>query len=361
MRKLCYIMPEYNPRAHTHFAYLVDFIKEISQRFEVFLIIEKGELPKEDWGCREVVLTKSPIKLFRQLRRAHRLHYRDFYVHYAFGAAFLASLLVKWLGGRVFYWNCGLPWNYQRGWLRGKFEYKVYQMINYLITGTEGMKRQYAEHYQLPLEKIRVMPNWTSSSKFQIPNSKFQIDELRKKLNIKPDQKVLFFAHRLSSRKGAQYLVPILEAFKKENVVLLVAGDGPDRSRVDFKIIKFGLEEKVRMLGWVPNEELSSYFELADVFLVPSEEEGFPHVILEAMAYGAPFVAFAVGGVKEIIPADYQEMAVASGNLSLFIEKIRQLLKLSRAERERRAEFGQHWVQRYRLETVADIFKKIVS
>ena len=62
---------------------------------------------------------------------------------------------------------------------------------------------------------------------------------------------------------------------------------------------------------------------------MPSEEEGFPHALLEALAAKVPFVAFRIGGVHEILSEDLQKYAVEPGNLSLFINQIQSLLYMS--------------------------------
>ncbi len=365
IKKLCYVLPEYDPRSHAHFAYLPGFIRKISEDFAVFLVIERGERPADDWGCRRIQVARfsfPPLKwceLHCRLLYARLWGCRDFYVHYSFGAAFSASLITKAFGGRVFYWNCGLPWLYRRGFLREAFERLTYRLISFLVTGTEGLKQQYARHYRLPPEKIKVMPNWVDLREIESRRTAANVARLRGELAVKAGQKVVLFVHRLSKRKGAHYLPEILDKLRGQNAVLLIAGDGPERASVEAEIGKRGLKDSARFLGWVPNDELAGYYSLADAFIMPSEEEGFPRVLLEAMAFGVPFVAFDVGGVKEIVPPAFGEFVVADGDTSAFAERIGKILEESGENRENRRATEREWIKRFDIAAAVEAFKKL--
>jgi len=103
------------------------------------------------------------------------------------------------------------------------------------------------------------------------------------------------------------------------------------------------------MVGEVPHRELPAYYRAADVFLMPSEEEGFPHVLLEAMASGLPHVASDVGGVREITPQELHEYLVPSGDTVEFARKLLDLLTMPSHQRERLAQREQEWAKRYDL------------
>jgi glycosyltransferase involved in cell wall biosynthesis len=361
--KLVYVFPEYNPKTPTHFAHLYGFIKKLSESFDVFLIIERGKaLPGFKGRIYVQKFRFFPLRIlenFAVLKLARFRGYKTFYIHYSFVSAFNSSLLTKVWGGKVFYWNCGLPWKYQR---RGRafFEKVVYKMINFLVTGTEGMKKEYSKHYQIPLKKIKVMPNWIDIQKIQISKSKIQNKELKEKLNIQ-SQKIILFVHRLSRRKGAHFLPEILKNLKDENITLIVIGDGPECEALKSQITRYKLQNKVRFLGWIPNEEIYQHYALADVFIMPSEEEGFPRVLLETMAMGIPFVSSDVGGVREIIPPKFFDFLVEIGDINNFSLKIKKMLSMTQEELEELKSIEKNWVQKYDISNVIDIFRSIIN
>ncbi|MDP3901943.1 MAG: glycosyltransferase family 4 protein [bacterium] len=342
MEKLCYIVPEYNSASPSHFSYLNDWVNNLKKYFNLFLI-------SEDDG---------KFKMLLSILRAYSSGYRDFYIHYSFLGALASSLLTRCFGGRTFYWNCGLPWNYKRNIFRDLFERMTYKTVTFLVTGTEGLKKEYAEHYGLSLDKIKVMPNWINidSIKYQISNIKTV--ELREELNIK-DQKLLLFVHRLSRRKGAHYLPKILDKLRDENIVMVIIGDGPERDLLKLEINNLKLEDKVRFLGWVPHDQIISYFAAANIFIMPSEEEGFPHVLLEAMVLGIPFVAFNVGGVGEMLASDLSECVIESGSINDFVGAVKRILSdqklfLKISENEK------NYIKIFNTHKVIEIFRKML-
>ncbi|MEK7067248.1 MAG: glycosyltransferase family 4 protein [Patescibacteria group bacterium] len=361
--KLCYIAPSYAHDDATHFSHLYDFIREISKQFDIFLIIEKGEQPKEKFGCTRVkvlwfrLLPLRWCELHCRLLKARFLGYSRAYVHYSFLAAVASSIVMRPFGGTVWYWNCGEPWKYKRGEIRDWFERLAYEAVSFLVTGTEGLAKKYSEVYGISREKINIMPNWVSLARFTPDGGAFQ---LKIQLGISTDAKVVLFVHRLSQRKGAQYLSEIAESLKDENAVLVVAGDGPERESVKLKMKSLKLEGKVRFVGAVPNHQMPLYYSMADVLIIPSDEEGFPRVMLEAAAMGVPFAAFAVGGIAEVIPAEYKRYIAPSGDVAVFNTIVRELFELSSDEKERLSQELKNWVKQFDVSKVANRFLEII-
>lgn len=363
-KRLCLVIPKYQLETATHFNYLYKLISLLDEELSLFLIVERGDKPDFLKKGKAYVLKFRflPLKLlenFLILMYARMNGYQDFYIHYSFLSAFNASLIAKIGRGRTFYWNCGLPWLYKRSFLREAFENLVYRMVTFLVTGTEGLKREYAKHYQLPLSKIKVMPNWIDVGRFQEKPNKSQ--QLREQLNIPDKARVILFTHHLSKRKGAHYLPEIVRSLKNENAVLLIAGGGPESENIQSQITNYQLLNKVRFLGCIPNNEIQDYFSIADVFILPSEEEGFPHVLLEAMAAGVPFAAFDVGGVREIIPPELETYLVPEKEVAVFSNKIRELLHKEARDSADLKQSELSWVQQFDIYNARKQFKELLT
>lgn len=363
--KLCYVVPAWREGDATHFAYLKEFVCEISKQFDVHLIVERGELPR-DSGAVRVTLCDSRFAFVRMLRtelalwRARFRGCRTFYVHYSFFAAYTASLIARSMGDRVFYWNCGEPWKYERSWFRERFERLTYRLVHALVTGTEGLADQYAAHYRIPRVKIKVMPNWITLDAGSSTLEAGTRERLRKELHIPEQGKIVLFAHRLSRRKGAHLLPDVIRAFKDEAVTFLIAGEGPERMNLEVRCRQYGVGDIVRFLGSVPNDELPNYYLLADAFIMPSEEEGFPHVLLEAMAAGVPFVASGVGGVREIVSREAHPYLVPAGDVAAFAARLKAALALTPEERAALARAYMTWVARYDITSALARFREMI-
>ena len=362
--KLCFIAPKYSASADTHFNYLYRLVFLLEKELDIFLIVEKGDRPDFLKNTRIYVQKFKifPLRIienFLAILFVKLSGYRDSYVHYSFVSALNSSLIDKFCKGRTFYWNCGLPWLYRRNYFREKLEWLVYQLVTYLVTGAQGLKADYASHYQLPLSKIKVLPNWIDLDRFQ--SRLGYSGGLKSQLNIFPGEKVVLFTHRLSKRKGVHYLPEIANSLKNENAILLIAGDGPERKNLESRIQNLELSSRVRFLGRVPNNKIQDYFRIADLFILPSEEEGFPHVLLEAMAAGVPFVAFDAGGIKEISPPEVFRCIVSKNDPKIFAEKIRELLRADSKKLEDIKLSELNWVKQFDIKIAVKRFKQLFT
>jgi glycosyltransferase involved in cell wall biosynthesis len=109
-------------------------------------------------------------------------------------------------------------------------------------------------------------------------------DEVRRELRTPEDAVVIVTMSVLDVNKNVAVILKALSKLRAANVCLWVAGDGPERSRLEQLAAALGLEKQVRFLGFVspPYDLLAA----SDVFVLASRSDTFPHVILEAMAAG---------------------------------------------------------------------------
>jgi glycosyltransferase involved in cell wall biosynthesis len=127
---------------------------------------------------------------------------------------------------------------------------------------------------------------------------------LRHVFDIPIDKLILFSVRNLVPRMGLENL---LYAFAKvadalPDTYLVIGGTGPLKNALIGLTKTLGLNERVRFTGFIPDEQLSSYYRMADIFILPTLElEGFGLVTLEAMATGLPVLGTPVGGTKEIL------------------------------------------------------------
>ncbi|MFL6730425.1 MAG: glycosyltransferase, partial [Sphingomicrobium sp.] len=117
----------------------------------------------------------------------------------------------------------------------------------------------------------------------------------------------VLMVHRLSPvRETARYFPALLAALGElasshSSVTLDVVGDGPERAELERIAARAADGLHVRFLGAVPNRDLDRFYASATLFVMPSYREGFPRVILEAMARGLPIVATDAGGTRDLV------------------------------------------------------------
>lgn len=142
----------------------------------------------------------------------------------------------------------------------------------------------------------------------------------------KEDKKIeILFVSRLIKGKGLQFIIPEMKRINQEcdnRVNLVIVGDGPYREELEEITQKSGASLYVRFEGKKNKKELYPYYKSADFFILPSESEGMPNVVLEAMAMGLPVIMTPCGGSKELVQGNGY---VAS--IDQFTERIIELCK----------------------------------
>jgi len=356
--KLVYVLPKYDEGAGEHFVHIYRLLSELGKKTNLAVLIEKMKGAPRFEHVRKVESVSSQsffprfFETFGKLLLFRLQGYDTFYVHYSFFGALAGSIITKIMGGKVFYWNCGLPHLFfkslgESGWLQSKINddwpLRVsLKMVDYLVTGTEHMKQYYHKQFGVPLKKILVVPNEIDLQRFKPKHQKNKISQV-------------LFVHRMSERKGAHYLVPIAQrVLKKVNANFIFAGDGPYLPKLQSDIKRKKLGRWVKTLGNVPNKEVMKLYAQSDVFLMPSDEEGFPRVLLESMATSTPFVASDVGGVRDIVSKSAQDFVVEKGDVDAFADKLVELLSDEKL-RARLSKGGLKQVKKYDLRKVVPL------
>jgi len=114
---------------------------------------------------------------------------------------------------------------------------------------------------------------------------------------------VIGYIGRLSQEKGVMNFIKTIPDLLKErdDLEFLICGDGQLRDEIEKYISEKNLNDKVKLVGWIPHEGLPDYFKKLKLVVLPSYTEGLPNVVLEAMACGTPVLATLVGAVPDVI------------------------------------------------------------
>jgi glycosyltransferase involved in cell wall biosynthesis len=120
-------------------------------------------------------------------------------------------------------------------------------------------------------------------------------------LSLPPDDNIVLSVGHMTERKGFHLLIEACARLDRNDVVLVIAGDGPEREALVRLAGSLGLEGRVRFPGAVRNEDLPAWYHAADLFALASSREGWPNVLCEAQACGLPAVATRVWGIPEIV------------------------------------------------------------
>jgi glycosyltransferase involved in cell wall biosynthesis len=176
-------------------------------------------------------------------------------------------------------------------------------------------------------DRAYFLPNGYSRDRIRLMNTYVA----RERVGVPPETDLLFALGTLRRRKGYRYLVDAVADLRERrrsdtvaatdgtgtqftaaqgtgngdgDLLCVIAGHGGRKRAIARRIERHGLSETVRLLGYVSDEELSTWLNACDAFAHPSTSEGNPTVLFEALGCGKPYVGSDVGGVSEIVTDD---------------------------------------------------------
>lgn len=153
------------------------------------------------------------------------------------------------------------------------------------------------------------------------------------------DHHILAFAlQRLDYRKRLEVLLQAISlcAESSPRLRFVIGGSGPERPRLERLIDELGIGASVRLIGYIPDADLSAYYAACDLFVLHSTYEGFGLVLADAMAAGKPVVATRVGAVAEVVAEGETGLLVPACNAEALAAAIKALAS-DREARERMA------------------------
>ena len=217
----------------------------------------------------------------------------------------------------------------------------ILQNADAILVLTENMRIKLNTIYNT---KIYVVPNGIDVEKY---------NEVTKNTDNETGRKNILFVGSLYPVKGVHYLIMAMKLVhdKMPDAKLILVGDGEERERLAALSIQLGVQKNVQFVGKVPHEKVQTFMQRADIFVLPSLSEGFPNVILEAMASGLPIIASRVGGIPDIITNDINGYLVEVKDINDIANKTILLLH-DDALRKKISDNNRHLVKKYAWENV---------
>jgi glycosyltransferase involved in cell wall biosynthesis len=179
--------------------------------------------------------------------------------------------------------------------------------------------------YNVCPERTRVIHNGIRLERFQNVSKEVRAP-LRSSMGLDERAHVLLLVGRMHPIKGHQTMLSMMPAIVSRcpDVVLLLAGDGPDRAACETMVRDLGLERHVRFLG--QRRDVPELLEACDIVVIPSQAEGLPIAAIEAHAAGRPVVGFGCGGVGEVVHHGMTGRVVPAADSDAFVNATTALL-----------------------------------
>lgn len=216
----------------------------------------------------------------------------------------LLALLLKFLGRWkvvITYDGCSPTYDYRNSRFRLFFRRLMTRWADAFITNSKAGKAYLTEVLRADERKVFAQP-------YEVPDPEAMKVSSEIDQNILKYQKPIFlFVGQLIYRKGLQYLIEACASLKAQGVsdyTVLILGTGPQQQEFQSLSQSYGLEACVQWIGQISYEQLSTYFINADVFVLPTLEDTWGMVILEAMGFGKPVLCSKWAGAAEMVVED---------------------------------------------------------
>ncbi len=205
-----------------------------------------------------------------------------------------------------------------------KLEEQTAKEATLIVTISRFSLEKIQRYYGIDKGKVRLVPNGVDIEKFQPIAGNVAV---KRQFGLGAEPCVLFVGS-LIPRKGLPFLVEAAKKVVKQqaDTKFLIVGDGPLRNHLTNSLRTAGLLGNFVFLGNLKEEMLPAVYNCADVFVLPSIQEGQGIVLLEAQACGKPVVAFDIGGVNEAVRSGETGLLVERGNTDEFAETLLKLL-----------------------------------
>jgi len=207
--------------------------------------------------------------------------------------------LVGWLFGSLFrkrvVFQSHALYSFTLGSTFAKVTAFLLKRMDAILTLCQASKDEFLK-LGVPVEKITVYRYWIDLNRFSLVDRKgSNVLQSQHSNGATPHPFTAFFIGRLMGIKGEDVVIELARRFP--DVHFIIAGGGPNQQLV---IDAAKGQANIEYVGLVPNQQVQSYYQVADVVLVPSQyPEGFGRVICEALSCGTPVLASNIGGIPD--------------------------------------------------------------
>jgi glycosyltransferase involved in cell wall biosynthesis len=230
-----------------------------------------------------------------------------------------------------------------------------------IIVNSMAIRKIFPDEYG---GKIRIIYNSFDVRKYD--SCAAERDTIRRRYGISDDVKVISMVGSISNRKGQRNLIEampeLLRRFPGSRVIIAGASAGPEvnyEAELHRFISDAGMEAHVSFLGFMEN--VSDIYKMTDLLMVPSKDEPFGRVIVEAMLYGIPVIATKVGGIPEIIEDGVNGALIDSRSPKVIAEAVTAMFNSPEISRRYALEGRKRAANRFDVNNIISQVEEVVQ
>ncbi|MEN6474572.1 MAG: glycosyltransferase [Syntrophaceae bacterium] len=236
-----------------------------------------------------------------------------------------------------------------------KYYARALQKLDRIISVSSDLKQKMISEYGIPEHKIEVIHNGVDLAKFPMMKK----EHARKILGLPVDCPIGVCVARYSPEKNLDVLIEAISLLGDDAPMILMIGEGPLRSRLEALRQYFKVEEKVTFIGPIDHDTIHQWYHAADFYCLPSQREGCPVVVHEALACGVPVVSTSVGAVPDLIENDDYGLLCPPSDAEALSRIIFEAMK-KQWNREKIAAYGRRFTWESVAKQTIEVFNKVI-
>jgi len=211
--------------------------------------------------------------------------------------------------------------------VKSLIETGVYRRADRFIVLSRAFRNLLVRRYDVNPSRVDVVPGGVDVDRFRCQRSQ---SDAREHMGWPVDRPIILSVRRLVKRVGLESLVSAMERVRARvpDVLLLMAGRGPRAESLERQIRDAELHDHVRLVGFVPDDDLPVAYRAADISVMPTRAlEGFGLSAVESLAAGTPVVVTPVGGLPEVVGDLSEELIVGDGSPEALAARLAAVLQ----------------------------------
>lgn len=268
-------------------------------------IVELG-LPTQSLWQRVYRLIGIPFNFWLLFKTLPQLVKYDVVIATQYPMTFLASFSRKFSRQEYIYWDYGIPPHRTFDTFIEQIYIILFTLATKLTTLTADRIVSISGFLEKEIRRYYQGPTHVVYPKVEVPKHaktyEVQLKELRQKYSITSSTKTLLYLGRLSPHKGIATLIKACQSLSTSNWVLLLGGVPTFKGYYQQLLDLSKNDSRIKFIGFIPEEQLATYYSLTDIYVTASEWEGYNLPLVTAHTLGKKVVAFDVGAHSELIP-----------------------------------------------------------
>ncbi len=273
-------------------------------------------------------------------------------IHTLFDDATIFGALVKIFCPEIKLVSCLRNMGHARKGIKKKLIEFSYLFSNHVVVNAEAIKKKLVDSYNVDATCIEVIPNIVESSPCVDEGGVASVEERLKGVDY-----VVLAVSNLRPVKGLDTLVEAARAVSAQfRVVFVVLGEGGQREELECMIHSYGLDDVFILLG--RRRDVSCFYRLADVAVLPSRSEGLSNSLIEYILHGIPTVATNVGGNPEVLMHGKVGILVEPDNPLQLSDALCSLLSKNDEEKSKLDKVRAELVEKYSEQSVLEKYSQ---